>query len=164
MIDLTVRRKAPEGEYHLLDIFEGFDHSPVVDRIFPKGKVALAGIMLRIGRSPKYMRVMEEDGCIHIGAEYLRTGDILHLYLDLVHEVVHVRQQREGRALYDMRFRYIDRPTELEAMRITVEEARTCGMDEEEIIEYMEVPWITKDEHRELVQKLGLGAPPSEAP
>jgi hypothetical protein len=159
MIELAVKREVPDGVYPLLRVFEGFDRSPAIEKIFPGGEPALDGVMLKIGPSPKYMRVMQDDGCIHIGRHYLRTGDLLHLYLDLIHEVVHVRQQREGRALYDMRFRYIDRPTELEAMTITVEEARRCGMEEGEIIDYLKVPWITADEHRELVLRLGLPSP-----
>ncbi len=156
MIELKVRRDVPSGDYPILQIFEGFDRSPSIDRIFPEGKRGLQGIMLRIGPSPRYMRVTQDDGCIHIGADYLRKGDLLHLYLDLIHEIVHVRQQREGLALYDMRLRYIDRPTELEAMTMAVEEARRCGMKEGEIVDYLEVPWITREEHLELVAKLGL--------
>jgi hypothetical protein len=156
LIELKIRRDAKDGEFPLLELFQGFDMSPAIPRIFPEGAEGLEDIVVRIGRSPKYMRVMQNDGSISIGREYLRKGDSLHLYLDLVHEVTHVRQQREGHQLYDPNFRYIDRPTELEAMRITIAEAKRCGMDEKELIEYLEVPWISREEHLELVERLGL--------
>jgi hypothetical protein len=41
-------------------------------------------------------------------------------------------------------------------MRITIVEAKRCGMDEQELIEYLEVPWISREEHLELVERLGL--------
>lgn len=157
MMDIKINREVEDGEYLLLDIFENFDESPVIPEIFPEGTVGLEDIIVRIGRSPKYMRVMQHDGSISIGREYLRSGDALHLYLDIIHEVIHVRQQREGLPLYDQRYRYIDRPTEVEAMKITISEARRCGMDDRELVEYLEVPWISQEEHLELVEKLGLG-------
>ncbi len=156
LIGLRIKRDASDGEYRLLEVFEGFDRSPAIARIFPDGRKGLEKVIIRIGRSPKYMRVLDDDGSISIGRDYLRTGDLLHLYLDLVHEVTHVRQQREGSPLYDHRYRYIDRPTELEAMEITVEEARRCGMTESEIAEYLDVPWISKEEYHELIIKLGI--------
>lgn len=154
-LNLDIRRDAPDGEHRLLDIFVGFDESPSVREIF-RGRRGLDDIIVRIGKSPKYMRVLDDDGSIAIGREYLRTGDSLHLYLDLVHEVTHVRQQREGLPLYDQSYRYIDRPTEIEAMINTVGEARRCGMSDCEIAEYLDVPWITAEEHAELVRKLEL--------
>ena len=156
-MDIRINREAEEGEYLLLDIFENFEESPVIPEIFPEGVKGLEDIIVRIGRSPKYMRVMQNDGSISIGREYLRKGDTLHLYLDIIHEVIHVKQQRQGLPLYDQRFRYIDRPTEIEAMQITIAEGRRCGMDDRDLVEYLEVPWISKEEHLELVEKLGLG-------
>ena len=156
LIDLKIKREIEDGEHLLLDVFEGFDSSPTIPQIFPEGVKGLDDVIVRIGRSPKYMRVMDDDGSISIGRDYLREGDALHLYLDLVHEVTHVRQQREGLPLYDQRFRYIDRPTELEAMEITIAEAQRCGMSEEEIVEYLDVPWISEEEHLELVERLEL--------
>jgi hypothetical protein len=155
-MEIRINREVQDGEYQLLDIFENFDESPAVHEIFPEGAKGLDDIIVRIGRSPKFMRVMQQDGSISIGREYLRCGDTLHLYLDIIHEVIHVKQQREGLALYDQRYRYIDRPTEIEAMEITIAEARRCGMDDGDLVEYLEVPWITKEEHLELVGKLGL--------
>jgi hypothetical protein len=156
LMDIRIKREVEDGEYLLLDIFENFDESPVIPEIFSEGRKGLEEIIVRIGRSPKYMRVMQHDGSISIGRDYLRKGDALHLYLDIIHEVIHVKQQREGLPLYDQRYRYIDRPTEIEAMQITIAEARRCGMDDRDLVEYLEVPWISKEEHLELIDKLGL--------
>ena len=66
---------------------------------------------------PGYLRVDDETGNIVVSGEYLRTGDERYLYLDVVHELVHVRQFIEGKELFDRRYSYVDRPTEIEAYR-----------------------------------------------
>ena len=152
----TVKRDVPEGEHRLIDVFIGFDKSPAAKRIFAEGKGCLEDIVVRIGSWPRYMRVMDDDGSISIGKSYLMSADTSHLYLDLVHEVTHVRQHRNGLPLYDERYRYIDRPTEIEAMKITVGEARRMGLSEREIAEYLKVYWVAEDEHVELLDKLGI--------
>jgi len=48
----------------------------------------------------------------------------------------------------------VDRPTELEAYRLTVEEAGHIGMTREEIVEYLRVDWISDDDHKKLVECL----------
>jgi uncharacterized protein YdbL (DUF1318 family) len=50
----------------------------------------------------------------------------------------------------------VDRPTELEAYKITLDEARKIGMTEEEIEDYLYVEWITKKEHKKLAKTLGV--------
>jgi hypothetical protein len=83
----------------------------------------------------------------------------MHLYLDLVHELVHVKQFGEGRDLFDHAYKYVARPTELEAYAVTVAEARRLGMPEEEICEFLYVEWISHDDHVELCKALGVPAP-----
>ncbi len=156
MKEFYIRRNIPDGVYRLLDIFTNFDQSPALTKIFPNATSDIATVRVRVGRTPKYMRVMDDDGSIAIGKEYLREGNWLHLYLDLIHETTHVRQHRQGLELYDDRYRYIDRPTEIEAMTIAVEEARRLNLAESEIAEYLDVPWITREEHTELLTKLGI--------
>jgi hypothetical protein len=86
----------------------------------------------------------------------LRSASEKLLYLDIIHELVHVKQYRQGRDLFDSKFSYVDRPTELEAYKITLDEARKIGMTEEEIEDYLYVEWITKKEHKKLAKTLGV--------
>jgi len=153
---LRIRRDAQDGCHSLLDVFKGFERCPAIDRILKGRRQILEDVRVRIGPSPQYMRVMEEDGYISIGRNYLRHGSSVHIYLDLVHELTHVRQHKEGLPLYDERYRYIDRPTEMEAMSITVAEARRLGLSEEELGKYLGVPWIAEHEYAELLVKLGV--------
>ena len=79
--------------------------------------------------------------------------------LDLIHELVHVKQFRDGREIsldFGKRFEYVDRPTELEAYRHTVKEARRLGMSDEEIADYLKVTWLDAAEVRRLARHLGV--------
>ncbi len=102
------------------------------------------------------MGVSDEDGHIFASQQYINKGEAWSVYLDIIHELVHVRQFHEGKNLFDSKFSYVDRPTEIEAYTVAVEEARRIGMNEEEIFEYLEVPWVTDEEHRRLAKSTGL--------
>ena len=102
------------------------------------------------------MFVDNDDGSISIGVHHLKTSDEKVLYLDIIHELVHVRQHRDGRNLYDRSVSYVDRITEIEAYEITVREARRIGMSDEEIVDYLEVEWITPEEQIRLARRLNV--------
>ena len=106
-----------------------------------------------------YIWVSDEDGHLIVSAYYLREGDPTSKYLDVVHELVHVKQFRDGRALFDETFEYHDRPTELEAYRQAVKEARRLGMSDVELFEYLKVDWMEDDEVRKLARNLTVKPP-----
>ena len=99
-----------------------------------------------------YMGVSDEDGHIFASEQYLNSGEEWSIYLDIVHELVHVKQFMEGKELFDSNYSYVDRPTEIEAYRTGAEEARRIGLSEEEIFEYLKVPWISEEEHLRLAR------------
>ncbi len=103
-----------------------------------------------------FMGVSDEDGHIFASQYYLKDGDEWSVYLDIIHELVHVRQFKHGKNLFDSQFSYVDRPTEIEAYSLGVEEARRIGMTEEEIFDYLEVPWISEKEHHRLAKSAGV--------
>jgi len=78
------------------------------------------------------------------------------LYLDVIHELVHIRQLREGKQLFDNGYEYVDRPTELEAYKVGVDEARRVGMSEEEVFEYLKADGMSEGEVRKLAKNLGV--------
>ena len=86
----------------------------------------------------------------------MRKSDSRILYLDIIHELVHVRQQREGLDLYDKSYSYVERPTEIEAYEIAVKEAKRLDMTDKEILDYLHVEWITPEEHKRLASRLGI--------
>ena len=116
----------------------------------------MRNLRVKLDDSAEYMYVNDADGSIIVRGEYLRSASENLLYLDIIHELVHVKQYRQGRDLFDSKFSYVDRPTELEAYKITLDEARKIGMTEEEIEDYLYVEWITKKEHKELAKTLGV--------
>ena len=104
------------------------------------------------------MRINDVKGSVIVNAKYLKNGDEVHIYLDVVHELVHIKQHMEGRELWDRKYSYVDRPTELEAYEVTVGEARRLGLKENEIAEYLKVDWVTEEEFERFLKTLGVGA------
>jgi hypothetical protein len=78
--------------------------------------------------------------------EYYRVANPLDLYLDLVHELTHLRQLAEGRDLWDHSLDYVDRPTEIEGYAVAVKEGIRLGMSEDEVIRHLSNPWMSDAE------------------
>jgi hypothetical protein len=104
-----------------------------------------------------YMGVSNEDGHLLVSALYLRDGNIVDIYLDVIHELVHVKQKvLEGKELFDDRFSYVERPTELEAYRFAVEEAKRLGLSDEEIFRYLKTEWMSDREMKRLAKAMKI--------
>ncbi len=154
-----VRRSAQVGEYKLSEVFTGLDSSSALMKVFGS-KVQMAKIMkhlkLRVERNDSGLWLDRDTGTICIGAKHLTTAKNDFLYLDVIHVLVHVRQFLEGKELYDQAFEYVDRPTELEAYRTTVAEARRVGMGEGEILKYLRMDAADDSELGKLMEKIGV--------
>jgi hypothetical protein len=160
----TANRSLPEGSYGLRAVFSGLDDvEPLIKCM--GGPSTLKQILDRTRVTLKeedgYMYVNDEDGSLVVGLEYLKSGKAVHLYLDVIHELVHVKQFLEGRNLFDNRYTYVDRPTEIEAYQCCVEEGRKIGMSEGAIAEYLYVEWISKADHTRLLKALRVKGAPS---
>ncbi len=143
----------------LRDLAEGLESSLALAETFPREaerRSFLDSVVVEVDSTRGYMWVSDVDGHVHISGPYLRTAPDVTLYLDLCHELIHVKQYREGRELFDRRYKYVDRPTEVEAWRLTVKEARRLGLSEEEISEYLRVEWVLPDDHERLLRVLGV--------
>jgi len=137
------------------DYFEGFENVDIVRRIFGKEtEKVLSDIKVEFTGRRGYMGVSDEDGHLMISANYLNEGDIIDIYLDIIHELVHVRQFMEGKELFDRHFSYVGRPTEVEAFRYAVEEARNLGLNDERICDYLKTEWISDEDLRQLAEAL----------
>jgi len=148
-----------------LDHFKGFEDVPAVRAIFgSKTKAALRSLRVEFFSSKwGYMGVSDEDGHLVVSTHYLRTGKRRDIYLDVVHELVHVRQFREGKELFPKGFEYPDAPTEIEAYRTCVAEGRRLGMDDAELFEYLKVEWMDEKDVRKLARNVGVRPPPRRA-
>jgi hypothetical protein len=142
--------------------FKGFEKLPAVRATFG----AKTGQVLRSLRVEYfsarwgYMGVSDQDGHLMVSAYYLAHGKPRDIYLDVVHELVHVRQFREGKQLFPEGFEYVNAPTEIEAYRHCVAEGRRLGMTDAELYKYLKVEWIDEKEVRKLAQNVGVKAPP----
>lgn len=99
-----------------------------------------------------YMGVNPTDGHLLVNTRYLENGDKTDIYLDVVHELCHVKQYREGKELFDARYDYVDRPTEVEAYQYTVKEARRLGLSDERICQYLKTEWMSDEDLKKLAK------------
>lgn len=158
-IDPTVRivRDVDGGTVPFREVFVGFEKLDAVKQIFGgDAERVLSRLNVELFPRKGFMGVSDEDGHIFASRYYVRDGEMWSVYLDTVHELVHVKQFMEGKNLFDPTFSYVDRPTEVEAYRLGVSEARRIGLSEQEIFDYLEVPWITKEEHARLANTCGV--------
>ena len=156
---IKINRNITPGDYSLAEIFDGLKEVSILMKVF-KTKEELDNVFLKtkviVEESDHYMYVKNDDASVVIGFRHLQNSDSKILYLDIVHELVHVMQQRQGLDLYNKSYAYVDRPTEIEAYEIAVLEAKNLGMNDEEILDYLLVEWITPEEHKRLASHVGL--------
>ena len=154
---VRISRKVPVATYPFLDYFRGFEKVGAVRRIFQdKTNDVLSKLRVEFVGRRGYMGVSEVDGHLIISADYLGKGNRIDIYLDIVHELVHVRQFMEGKELFDHNFEYVERPTEVEAYRVAVEEARRLGLSERRICQYLKTEWMTDEEFRRLAKSVNV--------
>ena len=156
-MDVVINRDVPIGSFPFKDIFEGFERVAAVRSIFGSSTDrVLSALRVDVEDGRGYMRINAEKGSVIVNAKYLKDGDEVHLYLDVVHELVHIKQHMEGKELWDKRYAYVDRPTELEAYRVALGEARRLGLGERDIVDYLKVSWVTDEEFGRLLGTLGV--------
>lgn len=156
-LGVTIDREPGGPTCSFKEVFRGFERVRAVREIFRESTdEILSALRVRLTVEKGYLYVDDERGMIVVSSTYLRSGEKRYLYLDVIHELVHIRQLREGKELFDKRYVYVRRPTEIEAYRTTVKEARRIGMSDEEIAEYLRVEWVTELEFREFLGTLGI--------
>jgi hypothetical protein len=52
----------------------------------------------------------------------------------------------------------VDRPTEIEAYRVAVDEARRIGLTEAEVVDYLKVEWVSEEDFHRFLVTLGVTA------
>ena len=145
-LKVTILRNAKVVTYPFVDYFNGFEEVEAVRQLFgERTEEVLKILRVEFTSGRGYMGVSSEDGHIRIRADYLKNGDSRDIYLDIIHELVHVNQFMEGKELRDRNFMYVDRPTEIEAYRYAVDEARNIGMDDGEILKYLKTERMSEE-------------------
>jgi hypothetical protein len=124
--------------------FKDFDKLEAVKGIFgEKTPEVLQNLKVDFTWFSGYMYVNSSNGHLVVSTRYLNSGDKVDIYLDLIHELCHIRQLIEGKELFDPLYSYVERPTEIEAYRYTVQEARRLGLSDERICEYLKTEWMS---------------------
>jgi len=160
---IKIDRTLTTGRYKVADAFPDIRKEPILIEIFGNEKTVdevFKSIDINIIDAPHYMNVNNENGTINIGLGHLRNSDDEVLYLDILHELCHVKQQREGAVLYRRDIPYVDWPTEIEAYEIAVKVARRMGMTDREIENYLYVEWASPQDNAKLAKRLNVKAGP----
>ena len=145
-------RKVIFAEY-----FKDFDKVDAVKGIFgEKTEEVLRHLKVELSWIFGYMYVDSSDGHLVISKGYLNNGNRTDIYLDLIHELCHVKQFMEGRELFDPRYDYVERPTEIEAYRYAVQEARRLGLSEERICLYLKTEWMSEYDFKRLAKAVNV--------
>jgi hypothetical protein len=150
-----LRRDLPAGLHPYLRILPGAMESPGLARIEPdlaRRRRLLEGALVYVKPGGGFAYVDVETPCIVLAEEYYRTGSDVDLYMDMLHELTHIRQHHEGLDLWDERYAYVDRPTEIEGYAVAVEEGRRLGMDDEDVIEHLTNPWMDEEDVQRLLK------------
>lgn len=138
------------------DCFKGFEKVEAVKGIFgEKTEEVLRNLKVEFIWFG-YMGVDDTDGHLMVNERYLNTGDKTDIYLDVVHELCHVKQHLDGKELFDSQYDYVDRPTEIEAYRYTVKEAKRLGLNGERILKYLKTEWMSGEDLKRLVKNLNI--------
>ena len=164
-LGVRINRKADLVQYPFSDYFQGFDKIEAVKSIFGH-KTDEVLRKLKVSFFPQkfgYMGVSDIDGSLVISTHHLNNSDFKILYLDIIHELVHVKQFLDGKELFSTDYDYVDSPVEIEAYRHTVKEAKRIGMSDSEIFEYLKVEWIDEASHKRLLESVGVKVEPSRA-
>jgi hypothetical protein len=134
------------GEHPFLALLPLVAKSPAVQQI-ESAAMPIARLLetarVRIERGNGYIWVDDDAPAIILAERYYRRGSPRDLYLDLLHELTHLRQLTEGQNLWNKSLHYVDRPTEIEGYAVAVQEGRRLGMTESDIDRHLSNPWMT---------------------
>ncbi len=154
---VKIARNAQTATYRFIDYFQGFEEVAIVRRLFgDETEAVLRHLRVEFSGRRGYMGVSDHDGHLIISAQYLNHGDLLDIYLDVIHELVHVKQFLEGKELFDPHYSYVERPTEVEAYRYAVEEAQNLGLSDARILAYLKTEWMSDEDLACLARALGI--------
>jgi len=139
------------------DYFKDFEKVEAVRGIFgERTEEVLYNLKVDLTWFGGYMYVDSSNGHLVISAPYLNSGDKVDIYLDIIHELCHVRQFMEGKELFDSRYSYVERPTEVEAYRYTVQEAKRIGLSDERIYQYLKTEWMSDSDLKRLAKAVNV--------
>jgi hypothetical protein len=149
----TINRNLDLGTYKISNVVDGLENSVALNKIYGrKLKEVMNTTFVDVVNKPWEIWVDRGSKRIRINKDYLSKTDSETLFLDFIHEMVHIWQIDEGKDVFDGSVSYADKPTEIEAYRYTLEDAKQIGFNMRDIIDYLDVRWIDNEEHQRLVE------------
>ncbi len=136
--------------------FKGFEKNLAVRGIFGKETEAVLKNLKVNFIWFGYMGVDNNEGHLLVNKRYLNSGSKEDIYLDVIHELCHVKQHMEGRDLFDPNYDYVDRPTEIEAYRYAVQEAKRIGLNAAQIRQYLKTGWMSDEVLARLIKNMNV--------
>ena len=165
---ITVNRKTPPPALQpFTDYFKGFENVAAVRNVFGDETDAVLA-RLKIGfisNKQMYMGIMDDDGNLAVGTYHLRHSTTRTLYLDIVHELFHIKQWMRDKEWFtaehekfmgDFDLYYVS-PIEVPAYKHAVREAERLGMAPEEIVEYLKMLPAPPKTWDAFLKEMGLG-------
>lgn len=172
----TIDRGLPAARHPILGVFPGLEGLPTAERLQPNAprRAALfASTVIELVNDDIWMYVAPrevprlrrrrwkpvispEEDCIVVGLGHLRESPEFTLFMDIFHELRHVLQREAGAQLFGGVKSYVRRPTEVDAYRFVVDEARRLGASDAFLRDYLRVEWINDREFRELLGAVGV--------
>jgi hypothetical protein len=170
-------KKTPPGRFPLLKVFVGLEKTvpflkyPGDDRAILKiAKKTWAHISDGPGwmyvappktppeiRAAGFRMVETPRDVIVVSRSHLANSPRMDVYLDVIHEFMHILQRKQGRVIWpDRKIAYPDRPTEIEAYAFAIAEARRLGVPDRYLREYLHVTWMRKAEYLRLLRNVGV--------
>jgi hypothetical protein len=137
------------GMHPYRDLLPRLEESPVARRIESpvtplRPLLDEAQVWIKTGEGYCYVDI--KVPAIVLFLEYYQKANPLDLYLDMAHELTHLRQHAEGKNIWDHSLHYVDRPTEIEGYAVAVEEGLRLGMTEAHIMQHLSNPWLNESE------------------
>jgi hypothetical protein len=178
-LPITIDRDAPTVPLSpFTDYFQGFEKVQAVRSVFGDQTEKVLG-RLRVGfisNRYMFMGVSDRDGNLAVGTYHLKNSDLKTLYLDIVHELFHVRQFMQDKEYFRREHQrylkktgfdtalYYKSPIEVPAYRHAVDEAKRIGMSYDEIAEYLKMGPVHPKVFSKLLQDVGLERGMTSAP
>jgi len=180
--EFAPRVDVPAGRLPLLEVFPGLektvpfrkypgDDSRILDAARETWAQVTAGpgyMYVAPPRTPPEIRaagfrmVETKDDVIVVGQSHLRNSPRMYVYLDIIHEFLHILQRRQGRVIWPRAsLSYVDRPTEIEAYSFSIAEARRLAVPDSYLRKYLQAPWASRSENLRLLRNVGV-SPPSK--
>jgi hypothetical protein len=175
-VGFTIDRKILSGRHPILKVFPGLDSLPTASHLQPesgKRKRLFAETQVELVDDDVWMYVSPWEippsargrwnpvvspgtDCIVVGLGHLQESPAFTLFMDIFHELRHIQQRHAGAQLFGSGQSYVRRPTEVEAYRFVVEEARGLGVSDDFLRDYLRVEWIDDKEFLELLTAMGV--------